>query len=150
MHKVDFHTVRKIGLSLPGVEESTTYGSPALKLRGKLLACIAVHRSAEPESLAVRIDFERRTDLIIAAPDIYYVTDHYVNYPVVLVRLSRIRPDALEDLLNIAWRFVTMKRVRSKQNVRKKPRQLAARSCGDSNTNRRPPPRATPRYCTDL
>ena len=44
-----------------------------------------------------------------AAPDIYYLTDHYVNYPVVLVRLSRIHPDALRDLLGIAWHFVKTK-----------------------------------------
>lgn len=52
-----FDTVRKIGLALPGVEDGTAYGSPALKIRGKLLACVPIHRSAEPGSLAVRVDF---------------------------------------------------------------------------------------------
>ncbi len=89
--KIDFDTARTIARSLPGVEESTTYGSPALKVRGKLLACIPVHRSAEPESLAVRIGFDRRADLLTDAPDVYYLPDHYVNYPFVLVRLSRIQ-----------------------------------------------------------
>ena len=108
-NKIDFDTVRTIALALADVEESTTYGSPALKVRGKLLACIAIHRSAEPGSLAVRIDFDRRADLMAAAPDVYYLTDHYVNYPVVLVRLSRIHSDTLRDLLGMAWRFVTTK-----------------------------------------
>jgi hypothetical protein len=45
---INFDSVRKIGLALPGVEESTAYGSPALKVRGKLLACVPSHRSAEP------------------------------------------------------------------------------------------------------
>src|ERR1700751_3129677 len=49
----NFDTVRKIGLALPGVEESTAYGSPALKVHGKLLACVPSHRSAEPGSLCV-------------------------------------------------------------------------------------------------
>src|SRR6266436_5491388 len=106
---IDFDTVRKIGLALPGVEESTTYGSPALKVHGKLLACIAVHRSAEPGSLAVRVDFEDRAELLAADPDVYYVTDHYVGYDAVLVRLSRISPDVLRDLLSMAHRFVTRK-----------------------------------------
>jgi len=55
----------------------------------------------------VRIDLEHRAELIAAAPDVYYVTDHYINYPSVLVRLSRIHPDALRDLLRMAWTFVT-------------------------------------------
>ncbi len=105
----DFDTVRRIALSLAGVEESTSYGSPSFKVRGKMLACIPVHKSAEPDSLAVRIDFDRRAELMAAAPDVYYLKDHYVNYPAVLVRLSRIHPDALRDLLGMAWRFVNAK-----------------------------------------
>lgn len=79
------------------------------------MTCIPVHKSAEPGSLAVRIDFNRREELMAAAPDVYYVTDHYVNYPTVLVRLSRIEPDALKDLLGMAWSFVTMKSSRGKR-----------------------------------
>jgi hypothetical protein len=77
---IDFRTVRKIGLSLPGVEESTAYGSPALKVRGKLLACVPAHRSVEPAFLAVCVDFDDRAEPVAAAPDIYYVTDHYLEY----------------------------------------------------------------------
>jgi hypothetical protein len=74
------------------------------------LACVAVHKSAEPNSLAVRVDFDRREELMATAPDVCYLTKHYVNYPVVLVRLSRIHSEALRDLLRMAWRFVTAKR----------------------------------------
>jgi hypothetical protein len=105
--KINFDTVRKIGLTLAGVEESTMYGSPALKVRGKLMAGLPAHRSAEPDSLVVRVDFDERAELIAAAPETYYVTDHYVEYTAVLVRLSRINPDILRDLLGMAWRFVT-------------------------------------------
>ena len=98
--------MRKIGSALPGVEESTAYGSPALKVRGKLLACVPAHHSAEG-SLAVRVDLEDRAELLRAAPDVYYVTDHYLNYNAVLVRLSRITPDVLRDLLGLAHKFVT-------------------------------------------
>src|SRR6266404_5421908 len=104
---ITFDTVRKIGLMLPGVEESTAYGSPALKVRGKLLACVPVNPSAEPGSLAVRMDFDDRAELLASEPDVYYVTDHYVAYNAVLVRLSRVDPDVLRDLLGMAYRFVT-------------------------------------------
>jgi hypothetical protein len=106
---VNFDTVRKIGLALPGVEESTAYGSPALKVGGKLLACIPVHRSAEPGSLAVRVGFEDCAELLTGAPDVYYVTDHYVGYEAVLVRLARVTPEILKDLLSMAHKFVTRK-----------------------------------------
>jgi hypothetical protein len=105
--KVTFDTVRKIGLALPDVKGSTAYGALALKVRGNLLACTAIHKSAEPDSLMVRIDFDQREALLAEAPETYYLTDHYGNYPCVLVRLSRIRMDELRDLLTSAWRFVT-------------------------------------------
>src|ERR1019366_9537741 len=105
----DFHTVRKIGLALPGVEESTAYGFPALKLHGKLLACVPANRSAEPGSIAVRVDFDDRAELLATAPDMYYITDHYADYTAVLVRLSRITPDVLRDLLSMAHKFVSAK-----------------------------------------
>lgn len=106
---ITFDTVRKIGLALPGVEESTAYGQPALKVHGKLLACLPANPSAEPGSLAVRVDFEDRAELLAAAPDLYYITDHYVGYAAVLVRLSRVTPDVLRDLLGMAHKFVTRK-----------------------------------------
>lgn len=104
---IDFDTVRNIGLALPGVEESTAYGSPALKVHGKLLACVPANRSAEPASLVVRVDFDDRAELLAEAPDVYYVTEHYVSYSAVLVRLSRVTPDVLRDLLGMAHKFVT-------------------------------------------
>ena len=90
-----FDEVRKIAVALPEVEESAIHGAPSLKVRGKLLTCPAIHRSAEPNTLAVRIGFAQRAELMATEPDVYYVTDHYVDYPTVLVRLSRIHRDAL-------------------------------------------------------
>ena len=103
---IDFDAVRQIGLALPGVQESTAWGSPALKFRGKLLACVPTHRSAEPGSLMVRVNPDDRAELLAAAPDVYYVTEHYVGYTGVLVRLCRITPDVLRDILGMAHKFV--------------------------------------------
>ena len=52
------------------------YGAPALKVRGKLLACMASHKSAEPGSLVVRIGFDEREALIADDPRVYYVKPH--------------------------------------------------------------------------
>lgn len=124
-HRINFDTVRKIGLAFPGVEESTAYGSPALKVHGKLLACVPAHRSAEPGSLVVRVGFDDRAELLAAAPDVYYLTDHYVDYTCVLVRLVRITPDSLRDLLGLAHKFVTAEHAR--RSPLPKRRQLAQR-----------------------
>jgi hypothetical protein len=114
-----FDTVRKLGLVLPGVEEGTTYGSPALKVHGKMFACMASHKSAEPGSLVVVIGFDKRDELLSGDTAAYYLTDHYVDYPTVLVRLSRVSEDAIDDLLRMAWRFVSSARRRARPRQRR-------------------------------
>ena len=94
------------------------YGSPALKLGKRLVACLAINRSAEPESLVVRTDFEQRAALLNDDPETYYVTEHYVNHPVVLVRLDRIQRDQLRDLLAAGRRCVLAHAERSNKKVR--------------------------------
>jgi hypothetical protein len=113
--KTTFDTVREIALSLPDVEEGTAYGSPAFKTRGQMFTCIASHKSAEPGTLAVRMSFEQRDELIAADPEVYYLKDHYVGYPCVLVRLDRIHPDALRDILGGAHRFVLAQKARTRR-----------------------------------
>ena len=103
---MNFEAVRALGREFPDLEESTMYGSPALKLGKRLVACLAIHRSAEPGSLVVRTDFEQRAALLAEDPETYYVTDHYLNHPTVLVRLARVQPDQLRDLLTAARRCV--------------------------------------------
>jgi len=115
-----FDVVRELARKLPEVEESTGHGAPSLKVRGKLLTCPAIHKSAEPHSLVVKIAIDQRSKLIAADPDVYYVTDHYLNYPTVLVRMSRIHPDALQGLLGMAWRFVSSEAKTKKRGVRER------------------------------
>jgi hypothetical protein len=108
-----------MGLALPDVEEGKVYGSPALKVHGQMFACLAVHRSAEPNTLAVRMEFDSRDDLIDEKPETYYLTEHYVNYPCVLVRLARVRQDELRDLLLMGWRFMSTRKMEKRKQKRK-------------------------------
>ena len=117
-HRSIFKLVESIGRTLPDVEVTTTWGQPALKVRGKMFVCIASHKSAEPNTLVVMMDFADRDALLEDDPDTYYLKDHYLNYSCVLVRLSRVRDDALRDLITGAYRFVSA-RVRTKQAGRK-------------------------------
>jgi hypothetical protein len=133
MGMLTFDAVRQLGLALPDVVDGAAYGAPALKLRGKLLACVPTNKSAEANSLVVHIDLEHRAELLRQHPDIYYVTDHYSPYPTVLVRLSKITRTDLTELLRDACRFVrpstskaALTRTRPKpavrqSGVRKKP-----------------------------
>jgi len=112
----------KMGRAMPGVEQSTTWGAPALKLRGKMIACQAINKAAEPNTLVVRVPFPQRDELIAADPNTYYLKPHYEDYPCVLVRLSRVHPDALRDLLRMGWEFT------SAGTARKRTRPAAKRT----------------------
>jgi hypothetical protein len=123
--RINFKIIESVGRTLPDVELTTTWGKPALKVRGKMFVCIASHKSAEPNTLVVMMDFAARDALIDDDPDAYYLKDHYVGYPCVLVRLPRVRADALRDLVIGAHRYVSTK-VRTKP-ARPSRRRIDAR-----------------------
>ena len=104
-----FRLVEAIGRTLPDVEVTTTWGQPTLKVRGKMFVCIASHKSAEPDTLVVMMDFADRDALLEDDPDTYYLKEHYVGYPCILVRLARVHPDALRDLVAGAHRYGSAK-----------------------------------------
>jgi len=104
---VTFESVRQMALALPGVEEGTSYGTPAFRAGGKIIA--RFHQDGE--SLVLKVEFATREVLIGAAPRTYYVTDHYRCWPFMLVRLSAADPDELRNLLEEAWRVCAPKRL---------------------------------------
>src|SRR2546421_9311069 len=83
---VSFDNVREIAQTLVGAEESTSYRTPAFKVKGKLFA----RQHQDGESLVIPVDFEAREEMMNAAPEKFYVTDHYLNYPYLLVRMSKV------------------------------------------------------------
>ena len=101
-----FARVRRLGLQLADVEEGTSWGAPALKVRGKMFACVPTNKQAEPESVVFRLSFVERDLRLDAEPDHYYLKPHYVNYPCVLARVKRLSDGALKELLETSWRFV--------------------------------------------
>lgn len=95
-----FKRVVKIASELPGVEESRSYGTPSLKVKGKFLARL---RTEAEGGLATHCDFVDRNMLIQAAPETFYFTDHYANYPMVLINLDTVRWDAMPGIIEQAW-----------------------------------------------
>lgn len=114
-----FDAVKRVGLTLPGVEATIRYdGSPTLKIGGCFMACLVSHESAEADTLVVRMDPASREALLEDAPDTYYMTEYYERHPVVLARLSHLTDDALHDLLSVSRRLTLAK-------ARKRPDRLA-------------------------
>jgi hypothetical protein len=111
-----FARVKAVGLTFPDVESTVRYdGSPVLKARGCFMAGLVMDESAEAGSLVVRVGLEEREYLLEDAPDTYYVTDYYRKYPVVLVRLATVGPEALRDLLAVSWRLTVAKAGKSRR-----------------------------------
>jgi hypothetical protein len=125
---LDFDDVRELATGLPGVTHAAGRGAPCLKVNGKLLTCPALHDSAEPNSLVLKIAREQRAKLMTRDPDGYYVTEHYEGYPTVLVRLARIRRNALRDVLNLAWQLAygDTQKPEKKRGARRKTRATRA------------------------
>lgn len=102
-----FETVRAIAHSYPGVEDGVSYGTPSLKVKGKFLARLL----EDGRSLALRVDDPVREALMQEAPAIFYITDHYLNSPAILIRLPKVSPMKLRQVLEHGWRFVAPRRL---------------------------------------
>ena len=109
--RLTFDAVRRMVLSLPGVDEGTSYGTPAFRVSGKML--LRFHQ----ESLVIPVEFAAREVLMGARPDTFYVTDHYRCYPLMLARLSTVDRDDLSRLLEEAWRRRAPKRLVAQHDV---------------------------------
>jgi len=97
-----------MALSLPHVEEGTTWGFPAFKTAGKMFLCFR----QDLESIVVRASFEQRDEMMETNPATYYTTDHHRGYPWVLARIATLHPDVLPDLLRMALHAVPQKKRR--------------------------------------
>jgi hypothetical protein len=106
---VTFATVRRIALALPGVEEGVSFRTPAFKVGGKLVARLR----EDDDELVVRTRVREREAWLEKDPEAFFVTDHYLRYPAMLVRLSRVRKADLECLLRGAWEMTAPKRLRA-------------------------------------
>jgi len=107
MAMVTFDQICEIALKLPGVEEGTSYGTAALKVKGKLLARL----KEDGQSVVFRVTFDQRDLLMQTRPKVFFITDHYLGYPAVLMRLSAATARQAGDIIEMAWRFVAPKRL---------------------------------------
>ena len=90
-----------MALALPGVQEGVCFGTPAFYVRRKLMLRVW----EDGEILVVRVPKEKRAALIEENPDVFSVTDHYLNYPAVLVNLLAVNRELLGRMIEGAWRL---------------------------------------------
>ena len=91
-----------LGTALPGVEESTWFRTPALKVRGKSFC----RMKEDGETLVIQvIDLEDKEALLRSDPEVFFTTPHYDGYAYVLVRLDRVGREQLAELVEDAWRL---------------------------------------------
>ena len=95
---------------LPGIEQTTSYGTPSLKVRKKFLC-----RVKDAATVVVMCPLEEKELLIEAAPEFYFETDHYKGWPAVLVRVHVIPADELSLRLNRAWQMQAPKSLQKTQ-----------------------------------
>jgi hypothetical protein len=101
-----FDDVRKFALAWPEVEDGTSYGTSALKVRKKLL----VRLREDGDSLVMPgVPPDEREMLVESQPKVFYFTDHYKDYPMVLIRLSNATRATIEPLLRRRWRALASK-----------------------------------------
>jgi len=99
--------VTRLAMKLPGMEISSSYGTPSLKVKGRFLSRL----KEDGETFALRIAFVVRDHLLRTSPETFFITDHYRDYPAVLIRLATIDPVVLEQLLEDAWREAAPKKL---------------------------------------
>lgn len=100
-----WQAVCRIGHEFEGVEESTSYGTPALKVRGKLL----VRLREDGQTLVLITTFINRDLLLRDKSRTFFTEEHYRDYPAILTRLTRVGPNQLREMIGDAWRRVTKK-----------------------------------------
>ena len=100
--------VRELGLALPGVEESTSYRQPSLKVGGRAFATMSPH---EDGALVLRVDPDELPLIVASDPRAFYVTPHYEGHPLVLVRLESIEREELADRMTDSWLLAAPKRL---------------------------------------
>jgi hypothetical protein len=111
---VTFDDVREFVLTWPEVEDGTSYGTPALKVRKKMLARL----KEDGDSLVMPdMPIDERAMLVERQPKIFYFTDHYADYPIVLIRLSKAKRAIVEPLLRRRWRGLASKAARAKDDA---------------------------------
>jgi hypothetical protein len=104
---VTFDQVTKMALVFPGVEATSSFGTPALKVKGKFMA-----RLREPDVMVLKcVEDDEQQFLMGTQPEVFFLTDHYRGWPGILIRLSEVHPREMRELIEQSWRRLAPKKL---------------------------------------
>jgi hypothetical protein len=104
---VTWEQVVAMATAYPGVETKSSYGTPALYVGSKFMS-----RLREPDVIVLRpIEDDEQRFLMETSPEVFFLTDHYRGYPTILVRLSKVSPGQLAELVDECWRRLATKKL---------------------------------------
>lgn len=114
---VTFETVRELAHAFPGVEDGTSYGTAALRVKKKFMARLR----EDGDSVVFKVGFDEREMLMAAKPAVFYITDHYRAYPSVLLRLSEATKQDAANVVELAWKHAAPKRLKENFEAARHP-----------------------------
>ncbi|MCY1042195.1 MmcQ/YjbR family DNA-binding protein [Corallococcus sp. bb12-1] len=129
--------VRELALALPATEERPSYGTPGFRVSDKLFA-----RVLDDDSIVIKVDFDHREALLQTQPDVFRVTPHYQDWPMVIVQLTTVTRPLLQSLLKEAWRRCASAKV-LKAELSSSPETSAPRTVKKAPARKRSPVRKT-------
>lgn len=100
--------IRKVALSFPLACEKPSYGKPSFFIAKKFFTRL---RSEDDSIVWIVGSIDERDNLIELDPKTYFITEHYRNYPSVLVRIKRINEAMLRKMLERRWRAIAPKKL---------------------------------------
>ena len=95
----DWTAVAACALALPSSEAATSYGRPAIKVRGKTF----VSTGPEADSFHLAATHEEKAVLLESDPTVFWQTPHFANWPGLLVRYGARDTDRIAALIARAW-----------------------------------------------
>jgi hypothetical protein len=100
--------LKKIALAFPEAQEKPSYGKPAFTVAGKFFTRVR----PEDNSIVMIVDSIDQRDMMLELdPKTYFITDHYKNYPSILIRMDRVTPEEVRIMLDRRWRKIAPKKL---------------------------------------
>jgi hypothetical protein len=117
--------LKKIALSFPEANEKPSYGKPSFFVAKKFFT----RYRAQDNSLVFIVESMDTRDMMLELdPKTYFITDHYKDYPSVLVRMERITPDELKLMLERRWRQIAPKKLVKAMDEKQSPEKPAPKA----------------------
>jgi hypothetical protein len=129
-----YAAVETMLLGWPGVQRSTSYGRPSLKVNGKFFTWV----KEDGDSITIGgIDFDERDVLLQTQGDVFYITDHYRNSRYVLLRLSNADPATIEAFLRRRWFDIAPKKLHAAFGQAPAPQRAKAKRSAAKKASKR-------------